>query len=322
LELLELLESAGTRTVGELARRVNIDERSVRRHIERLREIGIPIEAVRGPGGGYRIASSYRMPPLMLSDEEAIAVLMGLTVARGAANQLSANSAMATAIAKIQRSLPRASADRVTALLDVVVGTEQSEDLVDPSMLLTAADAIRSRRPVVMTYQSAERQTRRTLQPHELVSYNGRWYVTGLDSMTREHRTFRLDRLKSLRALEGTFPVPPKHDALEELVRGFVTADYRYTVRLRVQATAEDIQKHLPPSVAELEKLPSAPEGDPWFRIVIHAETLEWVPRILLALDRPTVVEEPDELRNTIMKQSAKLARIASEQDARPPSDR
>src|SRR5580698_4946190 len=94
LELLELLESAGTRSVYELAERLQLDERSVRRHIERLREMGIPVEAVRGPGGGYRIAASYRLPPLMLNDEEAVAVLAGLTVARGAANQLSVSAAM------------------------------------------------------------------------------------------------------------------------------------------------------------------------------------------------------------------------------------
>jgi predicted DNA-binding transcriptional regulator YafY len=312
LELLELLESAGTRTVGELADRLGIDERSVRRHIERLREIGIPVDAVRGRGGGYRIAASYRLPPLMLSDEEAVAVLAGLTVARGAAHQLSESSAMATAIAKIRRSLPRALAERLAALLDVVVGTPTTADEVEPSILLGAADAIRSRRPIAMTYRSAENTSRRSVQPHDLVAYNGRWYLTGLDSKTRENRTFRLDRIAALRALDGTFPAPAAHDAIADLVRGFATADYRHTVRLRIQATADQIERHLPASVARLDTMPSSPDGKPWFRVTIRAESLEWLPRTLLALERPVIVDEPEELRKTLMAQAESLILIAT----------
>jgi len=312
LELLDLLESAGTRSVDELAGRLNIDERSVRRHIERLREIGIPVEAVRGRGGGYRIASSYRLPPLMLSDEEAIAVLAGLTFAQGAADRLSSNSALATAAAKIQRSLPRHLAERLSALLDVVVAVPRSAAPVDPSILLTAADAIRSLRPVAIAYQSSDRLTRRTVQPHDLVAYNGRWYLTGLDSLTREPRTFRLDRIRSLRSLSGTFPAPTQHNALEDLVRGFAGADYRYTILLRIRASAEDIRKYLPESVAELGPLPDEPDASSWLRAVIRAESLDWVPGVLLALDRPVIVEEPEALRTTMLRQSAKLAELAA----------
>ncbi|GGF27783.1 helix-turn-helix transcriptional regulator [Subtercola lobariae] len=355
LELLELMESAGIRSARELADRLNLDERSVRRHIERLRELGIPVETVRGPGGGYRIASSFRLPPLMFSEEEAVALLAGLTVARGGVNQLAASSALATAIAKVQRSLPKALAERVSALLDVVVGAERAGDETDPTIVLTAADAIRSRRPVALRYRSAERSSQRTVQPHDLVAYNGRWYLTGLDSLGRERRVFRLDRVASLRALDGSFAAPLPRDALGDLVRGFATAPHRYTVRLRIQAAPDWIERHLPPSVATLERLPgqpasvsapatgsaapgsavtgtaatgtaatgsaatgsaaaarSAERGDAWFRAIIHAESLEWLPRILLALDRPVIIDEPDELRVTLINQAAKLTRIAS----------
>jgi predicted DNA-binding transcriptional regulator YafY len=312
LELLELLESAGTRSVSELAQRVHLDERSVRRHIERLREIGIPVEAVRGRGGGYRIAASYRLPPLMLTDDEAVAVLAGLTVARSTANQLSTSAAMATAIAKIRRSLPRVLADRLAALLDVVGPSTSTADEVDPSILLTVADAIRSRRPLALNYQSAQTATQRSVQPHDLVAYNGRWYLVGLDSKTREIRTFRLDRVVTARALDGTFPAPPAHDAPGDLVRGFATAEYRYTVHLRVQALASDIEKQLPASVAEVHRMPESPDHEPWCRVTVRAQSLEWLPRILLALDCPVIVEEPAELRAVLLEQAERLVRIAT----------
>jgi predicted DNA-binding transcriptional regulator YafY len=249
----------------------------------------------------------------MFSDEEAVAVLAGLTLARGTANQLSESSAMATAVAKIQRSLPRALAERLEALLDVVIGANRTANEVDPSVLLTAADAVRSRRPVAMTYQSANDETQRTVQPHSLIAYNGRWYLTGLDSKVRENRTFRLDRILSLRGLDGTFPAPAIQDALGDLVRGFASADYRYTVRLRIQASASDIGKHFPPSVAGLKKSLLDLSEDPWTDVTIHAEALDWLPRTLLALDRPVIIEEPAELRLVLLEQSKKLALMAVE---------
>jgi predicted DNA-binding transcriptional regulator YafY len=312
LELLELLESAGTRSVSELAERVHLDERSVRRHIERLREIGIPVEAVRGRGGGYRIAASYRLPPLMLSDDEAVAVLVGLTVARSTATQVSTSAALATAIAKIRRSLPRLLAERLAALLDVAVGATGAADEVDPSILLTVADAIRSRRPLAMSYQSGETTTQRSVQPHDLIAYEGRWYLVGLDSKTREIRTFRLDRVVRARALDGTFPAPPAHDAHGDLVRRFATAEYRHTVHVRVQALASDIEKRLPASVARVHRMPGSTDDEPWCRVTVRAQSLEWLPRTLLSLDCRVIVDEPEELRAELLEQAERLVRIAT----------
>lgn len=318
LELLELLESAGLRTVNELADRLDLDERTVRRHVERLKEMGIPIEAVRGRYGGYRIASSYRLPPLMFSDDEAVAALVGLTVARGREGQLSEDTALATAIAKIQRSLPAALAARTAALLDVVSGENPVADAIDPTVLLTVADSIRSRRPLALTYESGDRTSQRTLQPHDLVAYAGRWYLTGLDSLSREHRTFRLDRITSLRALGGTFPAPPPHDAVEDLVRGFATADYRYLVRLRIRASKEEIRRHLPASTAQVEPLypvGSVDRPGSWFRVTIRAQALDWLPRILLAFDATVIIDEPEDLRSAVLEQAERLRRLATARD-------
>lgn len=318
LELLELLESGGLRTVGELAQRLDLDERTVRRHVERLREIGIPVEAVRGRYGGYSIASSYRLPPLMFSDDEAVAVLVGLTFARGRDEGLSDDAALATAIAKIQRGLPSALATRTSSLGSAITGEQRATVDLDPSVLLTAADAIRHRRPVSMTYRSGPGKSHRSLQPHDLVAHGGRWYLIGLDSLSHEQRTFRLDRITSLRTLAGTFPAPPPHDALADLVQTFAAADYRYLIRLRIQATEEDIRRHLPPSVAELDPLEADQGSGPWFRATIRARELRWLPRILLSLDTAVVVEEPEELRSELLAQAEKLARLARGRDPEP----
>jgi predicted DNA-binding transcriptional regulator YafY len=311
LELLELLESGGLRTVGDLAEHLDLDERSVRRHIERLREMGIPVDATRGRYGGYRIASSYRLPPLMFSDDEAVALLVGLTVVRGREDKLSDDTALATAIAKIQRSLPPTLAARTASLIGVISGEKRPDVELDPSVLLTAADSIRTRRPVAMTYRSGSRTSQRTLQPHDLVAYGGRWYLVGLDSLSRERRTFRLDRVTSLRALAGTFPEPAPHDPVADLVRTFAAADYRYLVRLRIEASEHEIRRHLPASVAELLPLESAQNSSGWFRATIRAQELDWLPRLLLAFDQTVAIEEPEELRTAVLQQAAKLKRIA-----------
>lgn len=320
-ELLELLESTGVRTVGELADRLRVDERTVRRNVERLRELGVPVESVRGPHGGYRMGRGYRMPPLMLTEDETVAVLAGLTAARAASGVPSQASATETALAKIRRSVPARLAKRVRALLETaVVSPPDVTDPVDPAVLLTVADAIRGRRPVTVTHLSRDVVGRHTVQPHDLVAYRGRWYLVGLDEGSGRRRTLRLDRVRTVRVLPGTFPAPPEHDPVQDLVDGFARADHRHTVRVRVGAPPADVAKHLPPSVAVLDPVdpvdpldPATTDGQVWTRATIHAESLDWLPRTLLALDAPVVVETPDELRDVLARAAASLTRMAAD---------
>ncbi|MFD7391564.1 helix-turn-helix transcriptional regulator [Streptomyces sp. NPDC059852] len=321
LTLLELLQSGGTRTVAELAGRLGVDGRTVRRYVDRLIELDVPVESVRGRYGGYRLGPGYRLPPLMLGDEEALAVLLGLVAGRRAGLTGPQDTAAETASAKIRRVLPRHLARRLDSLLESLAFTEGPEgpeehDTPDAGVLLTLADAVRHRRPVAVRYTDREgRRSDRTLHAYGIVAHAGRWYVTGRDTGIDEDRTLRLDRIADARALPGSFPPQEGPGPAERVVSGFATAGYRHEVTLRIQATAGEIRAHLPASVAVLED-PGGTEGQdatdgPWLRVELRAERLEWLPPVLAALDRPFVVERPAALRDLVTALADRLAASA-----------
>jgi predicted DNA-binding transcriptional regulator YafY len=315
LALLELLQSGGVRTVGELAGRLGVDERTVRRYVEHLTDLDVPVESVRGRYGGYRLSSAYRMPPLMLTDDEALAVLLGLIAGRRAGLLAETGTASETAAAKIRRVLPGRLARRLDALLGSLTFTAAPAETPAPqgAVLLSIADAVRHSRPVTIRYTSAGgRRSERTLHPYGLVVHSGRWYVTGADPAAGADRTFRLDRIADVRALPGSFEPPGGLDPAERVVTGLATAPYRHEVSLRIQAeTAEQIRARLPASVAVLTELPPAPgsraQTGRWFRAELRVEELDWLPGVLASLDRPFVIERPDELRGLVAALARRL---------------
>src|SRR3984885_16204842 len=155
LTLLELLQSGGVRTVAELAGRLGVDGRTVRRYVDHLLDLDVPVESVRGRHGGYRLAPGYRMPPLMLTDEEAVAVLLGLVGTRRAALRPDTAVAVESATAKLRRVLPRALAGRLDALVAATsyAGEGRSPTTPETGVLLTVAEAAVRRRPVAITYR-------------------------------------------------------------------------------------------------------------------------------------------------------------------------
>ncbi|MFE4360032.1 helix-turn-helix transcriptional regulator [Kitasatospora sp. NPDC056800] len=317
LTLLELLQSGGTRTLAELADRLGVDGRTVRRYVDHLIDLDVPVESVRGRYGGYRISPGYRLPPLMLGEDEALAVLLGLLAGRRTGLATAERTAGETAAAKIRRVLPRHVAARLDALLDALSFTDGSggDAAPDAGVLLTLADAVRHRRPVSLRYTDRDgRPSERTLHPYGIVAHANRWYVTGADPGVGEDRTFRLDRVADARALPGTFDAPAGPDPADRLLSGFATADYRHEVTLRVHGTAEQIRAHLPAGVATLEDHDPAPtpDGDPtaerWLRVELRAERLDWLPPLLAAIDRPFVIERPEELRTLVTALADRLA--------------
>lgn len=295
LTLLELLQSGGTRTVAELAGRLGVDGRTVRRYVDQLIDLDMPVESVRGRYGGYRLGPGYRVPPLMFGDEEALAVLLGLVAGRRMGLTTAQRTANETAAAKIRRVLPRHLARRLDTLPESLSFTEQPGEFASPDagVLLTLADAVHHRRPVSVRYTDREgRRSDRTLHAYGIVAHAGRWYVTGKDAERDEDRTFRLDRVADVRTLPGSFEAPEGVDPAARVVTAFATAAYRYEVTLRVRATPEHIRSHLPATVATLEE-----DGPGWQRVAIRAERLDWLPPVLAALDRPFVIDGPTELR-------------------------
>ncbi|MEV5986305.1 YafY family protein [Streptomyces sp. NPDC052051] len=318
LTLLELLQSGGTRTVAELADRLGVEGRTVRRYVDHLIDLDVPVESVRGRYGGYRLAPGYRLPPLMLSDDEALAVLLGLVAGRRTGLTTTERTASETASAKIRRVLPQHLARRLDALLEALAFTDQPGefDAPDAGVLLPIADAVRHRRPVSIRYTDrAGRRSDRTLHAYGIVAHAGRWYVTGEDAQVGEDRTFRLDRIADARTLPGSFEAPEGPAPAQRVLSGFAAAEYRHEVTLRIHGTVEQIRTHLPASVASLEEHGSAAEEDRaterWLRVELRAERLDWLPPVLAALDRPFVIERPDELRDLVIALADRLTSCA-----------
>jgi predicted DNA-binding transcriptional regulator YafY len=308
LALLELLQSGGTRTVAELADRLRVDERTVRRYVGHLLDLDVPVESVRGRYGGYRLAPGHRMPPLMLGDDEALAMTLGLRSDLPAAM----GTAGETAAAKIRRILPARLKDRLDAVTESVAVTAARQPPPpgpDGAILLPLADAVRHHRPVALRYtdRTGER-TDRVLHPHGIVVNAGRCYVAGVDPAAGERRTFRLDRVAHARTLPGSFTPPAEAEPVREVVERFATAAYRHRVTLRIQATEAEIRARLPASVAVLEPLAAAPG---WWRVEIHAEHLDWIPGVLATLDHPFAIDGRAELRDLVLAVAHRLTTSA-----------
>ncbi|WP_327048918.1 YafY family transcriptional regulator [Microbispora sp. NBC_01189] len=318
LTLLELLQSGGIRTLAELSDRLGVDERTVRRYVDHLIDLDVPVESVRGRYGGYRLGLGYRMPPLMLSDDEALAVLLGLVAARRAGLATTTGTASETAAAKIRRVLPERLARKVDAVLESLAFTAPPGEFPAPqtTVLLAVADAVRHRRPISIRYTAADgRRSERTLHPYGLVAHSGRWYVTGADPGAGEDRTFRLDRIEDARTLPGSFEPPAGIDPVQRVLSELAKAPYRHEVTLRIQGTAEQIRTRLPASVAIVEEQPPTgsvePETEGWLRVEVRAERLDWLPPVLASLDLRFVIERPDELRTLVIALADRLAASA-----------
>ncbi|OWA09350.1 transcriptional regulator [Streptomyces sp. CS113] len=343
LTLLELLQSGGVRTVAELADRLGVGERTVRRYVDHLLDLDVPVESVRGRYGGYRLAPGHRLPPLMLTDDEALAVLLGLVAGRRTGITAAAGTAGETAAAKVRRVLPERLRHRLDAVLDSLTFTTAPAGSAAPEadVLLPVADAVRHHRPLAIRYTGGRGGSgesgdsggsggsggsgERTVYPYGLVAHAGRWYVTGRDLSAGAERTFRLDRIDGARVLPGTFEPPPGPGPAERVLTALATAPYRHEVTVRVRGTAEEVRARLPRSVAVVAAAGGEDEGEgggeseEWCRVEIRAERLDWLPGLLASLDRPFVVERPDELRGLVADLAGRLMDAA--RGAPPPRD-
>jgi predicted DNA-binding transcriptional regulator YafY len=308
LALLDILQTGGIRTLRELSDRLGVDERTVRRYVGHLLDLDVPVESVRGRYGGYRLAPGYRMPPLMLTDDEAVAVLLGLIGTRRATLQPDTAVAVESATAKVHRVLPRALAGRLDALVAATSYADEGRTATTPEtgVLLTVAQATVRRRPLAITYRdNKDRPTERVLEPYGVVALRGRWYATGLDSRSGQVRSFRLDRVAHAVVQEGQFSVPGGFDPAAQVVEAVSGASYRHAVSVRVQGSERVVRMRMPGSIATIEPV----NGEPgWVRVRWRAQQLDWVPTVLAGLDRPFAVEEPDELRERVRALAEQLA--------------
>ncbi|HEV8696123.1 MAG TPA: WYL domain-containing protein [Candidatus Limnocylindrales bacterium] len=259
LRLLSLLQTPRDWTGMELAERLEVSTRTVRNDIERLRSLGYPVHATRGAIGGYRLEAGAAMPPLLLDDDEAIAVAVGLrTAAGGAVGGIEETSLRA--LSKLEQVMPSRLRRKVNALqtFTVLVPRDERESTVDPNVLTMLAAACRDHDRIRFTYHDRERvRSRREVEPYRLVNWGRRWYLVAWDVERADWRTFRVDRLTVRLPLGQRFsPRPlPEDDVAAFVARGIAESAWRYRARVVVHASAETMADRIGRWVGTIEPI-------------------------------------------------------------------
>ncbi|MCA2223987.1 helix-turn-helix transcriptional regulator [Nonomuraea aurantiaca] len=309
LDLLSLLQIPREWPGGELAERLGVSRRTIRRDIDRLRDLGYPVDATMGADGGYRLAAGTAMPPLLLDDDEAVAIAVGLaTAARNPVRGIA--EASVRALAKLGQVLPARLRHRVSSLTAATVPLPAADgpDL-DPEQLTTLAAAIANRERVRFGYPSADgADSSRLVDPYRLVPAGRRWYLLGYDNDRDDWRIFRIDRISRLMAT-GARVTPrdlPATDAAAYVADRLYSLVPTYEAVVTVHAPAADVARRLGAGVGEL-----TPIGERTCRLRCHADTLEWLAFRLTLLACDFEVHEPAELTGHLRAIAARLTRAA-----------
>jgi predicted DNA-binding transcriptional regulator YafY len=304
LELLELLQARPLMTGREIADRLGIDARTVRRYVGVLRELGIPIEGQRGVGGGYRIRPGYRLPPLMLGDDEAVAVVLGLLATRES-DPDGGSDAVAGALAKINRVLPSTLRRQVEALEETLDFTaSRGSAPADAALVLLLADAVRRRRRLHTAYRSfSGEESERELSPYGLVVHSGCWYIVAHDHKRDDLRTFRVDRMWRTALAEGAFvPSPDGFDAVAHLTRSLASVPARWQIEVLLDLPVDEAVRRIPAALAELVDDP----GGTLLRTRVNS--LDWMATVLAGLGCSFTIRRPEELRASVRSLAERLA--------------
>lgn len=293
--LLDLLQARPGVSATELAERLEVESRSVRRYITMLQDMGIPVQGARGRYGGYRLLPSYKLPPLMWTEEEALAVTLGLRVAR----QLGLSGAVPTvesALAKVNRVLPAALRERIQATqamvaLDLAGGAGESQG----ALVLRLSVAAQRGRRVWMRYQNQGGEaSERQFDCYGVVYHSERWYAVGYCHLRQEIRVFRLDRIAMLTERDEYFMPPPDFDSLAYLMQSFAAIPSRWLVEVLLQTDLEQARDHTSATFATLEE---TGEG-----ILMRAydDDLAHTARFLVSLNCPFRIIGPPELAEEV----------------------
>jgi predicted DNA-binding transcriptional regulator YafY len=310
LTVLELLQSRARLNGGELAERLDVDRRTVRRYISTLQELGVPVESEPGRYGGYRLLPGYKLPPMMFTEEEALALILGLLVSRRVGFGQSA-SAIEGALAKIDRVLPDRLRGRVQAVQGALTFTPMRGfgGLTDPSKLLALSTAAQDNRRVWIRYQGGTDQTEREIDPYGVVHHRGRWYIVGWCHLREDVRMFRLDRVLALEPLEDAFARPLDFDPAAYVLESLARAPFGWPIEVLLEIPIEEARRRVVPDLGTLEET----LGGVLLRT--RADELEWMARLLVQIDCPFRIEHPPELREAVRQ----LARQVSRQARRGP---
>ncbi len=313
LRLLSLLQTHRFWPGGELADRLEVSERTLRRDIDRLRELGYPVDSVRGIEGGYQLGAGATMPPLTVDEDEAIAMAVALN---GAAQLTSGSLAEASmsALSKVVQVLPPKLRRRAEALRAVTVDSPFSEaPAVHAEVLAIVAQATRDTERLRFSYrakggQAAGEEVRRHVEPHQLVTVGRRWYLVGYDLDRQDWRSFRLDRLREPMGTRARFRARevPGGDAAAYVRQGLSRRETGTPVRALVHAPADEVT----PRVGRWGTVSAVDDGS--CRLVMEALDARWAAFGLGVVAAPFTIEEaPPELLAVLADWSARFADAA-----------
>ncbi len=300
LTVLELLQTHGLMNARELARRLEVDERTIRRYIMTLLDMGIPIDSVSGRDGGYSLQRGHKLPPLMFNNEEVMALSIGLAWVR-----LSGLSGIVgtveSALAKIERVLPETLSEQLRAIREA---TQMSDDdyhdgddfVIESAVLATCNLAAHKRKQLKMTYQSAYDVTERVIDIYGVVNQQRHWYAVGYCHLRTGLRSFRLDRMMSLQLLETTFTPPDEFDAESYLIESIVAMPDMWDIAVILHTPLENARRHIPRGMATLTQ-----EAE-YVRLKASIHDLNEMALILIRLGCAITVIQPPELRDELRR--------------------
>src|SRR4051812_20950554 len=293
LELLSLLQARRVWPGNELADRLDVSARTIRRDMERLRQLGYPVESLTGPGGGYRLRAGSAMPPLLLDDDEAIAIAVGLRTATRASVTGIEETAV-RALVKLEQVLPAHLRRRVAALGSATITLPVSGPTVDAQHLTVIATACRDSECLRFGYRSRDgTESRREVEPHSLVNRGRRWYLVAWDRGREDWRTFRVDRLTRPASTGVGFPGRPlpAKDPAAYVERSITGAPNRFEARVVLHAAAEEVASRLPSYWGTVEPIDARP-----CRYTTGDDDLRWLALRIAMLGVDFEVHEPPEL--------------------------
>jgi len=301
LRMLALLQRRPSWTAGELAEQLGVTDRSVRRDAARLRALGYPVRATSGMGGGYRLGAGARMPPLLLDDEEAIATAVSLRLASGGTVTGAAEAAL-RALATLDQVMPPRLREQVRAVHAATDTLLWGGVQIDADVLVTLARACRDLVRVRFDYPTREgSEAERTVEPVRMVTTGRRWYLMAHDVDRGDWRTFRLDRMRQVRATTWTFPPREHPDPVEHVQRSTTASPYRWLARIRFAVPAQRVRDLVPPTIGLVRD-----EGTHCV-LEVGGDDLDWIAAHVARTGLPAEVLDPPELRASAARMARNL---------------
>jgi predicted DNA-binding transcriptional regulator YafY len=305
LTVLELLQAKPSITGPELAERLEMDVRTVRRYITHLQDVGIPVEGNIGRYGGYRLRPGFKLPPLLFTEEEATAIMLGLLASPWLEIGQS-SAAIEGALAKVSRVLPLRARERLQAVSShLVLFPHNQQERPDASLLIDLSGAIHASQRIAIDYHSLRNEhTHRKVEPYGITGWKGHWYLGGYCCLRQDYRSFRLDRIQHLQILTETFEKAGDFD-----YEAFVKENHKTSgpqIEVEFQADMATVQQKIPTTYGTLTPTPTG------VLLQDRYDDVEGMARYLMTLNLSFVIHNPPALREALLRLGERMIQIAT----------